>query len=142
MLRVGFVADLDPVFANCREAVSPVRFGTGIKTKNLSALSHGVPLVTTTVGADGMNLHHNETALIADSPQEFADAAVRAYTDENLWRRLARQGRRHITEYFSEEWMQEAVRSMVRQAITVAPKAYDPEFCGRTCSSKNGSLRL
>ena len=66
VMRVGFVADLDPVFANCRVAVSPVRFGTGIKTKNLSALSHGVPLVTTTVGADGIHLHHDETALIAD----------------------------------------------------------------------------
>ena len=126
--RVGFVAELDPVFANCRVAVSPVRFGTGIKTKNLSALSHGVPLVTTTVGADGMNLHNNETALIADTSQELADAAVRAYTDENLWHRLARQGRTHITEYFSEERMQEAVRCMVRQALTVAPKAYEPKF--------------
>jgi GT2 family glycosyltransferase len=128
VLRVGFVADLDPVFARCRVALSPVRFGTGIKTKNLSALSHGVPLVTTTVGADGMNLRDDDTALIVDSPQEFADAAVRAYTDHNLWRRLARQGRAHITEYFSEERMQEAVRCMVRQARTVAPKAYDPEF--------------
>lgn len=126
--RVGFVADLDPVFAHCRVALSPVRFGTGIKTKNLSALSHGVPLVTTTVGADGMKLRHNETALIADTPQQFADAAARAYTDENLWGRLARQGRVHITEYFSEARMQEAVRWMVQQARTTAPKAYDPEF--------------
>ncbi|MGA9970331.1 MAG: glycosyltransferase, partial [Candidatus Acidiferrales bacterium] len=128
VMRVGFVADLHPVFANCRVAVSPVRFGTGIKTKNLSALSHGVPLVTTTVGADGIHLHHDETALIADMPQELADAAVRAYTDENLWHRLARQGRTHITEYFSEERMQEAVRCMVRQARTVTPKTYDPGF--------------
>ncbi|MGA7226143.1 MAG: glycosyltransferase [Candidatus Acidiferrales bacterium] len=126
--RVGFVADLDPVFAKCRVALSPVRFGTGIKTKNLAALSHGVPLVTTTVGADGMKLHDNDTALIADTPQELADAAVRAYTDENLWNRLAREGRAHITEYFSEERMREAVRCVVRQARTVAPKAYEPEF--------------
>jgi glycosyltransferase involved in cell wall biosynthesis len=128
VLRVGFVADLDPVFARCRVALSPVRFGTGIKTKNLSALSHGVPLITTTVGADGMNLHNNDTALIADTPQEFADATIRAYTDENLWNRLAQQGRGHITEYFSEARMREAVRCVVRQARTVAPKAYDPEF--------------
>ena len=128
VLRVGFVADLDPVFARSRVALSPVRFGTGIKTKNLSALSHGVPLVTTTVGADGMNLRDNDTALIVDTPQGFADAAVRAYIDHNLWRRLAQLGRAHITEYFSEARMQDSVRSMVRQARTVAPKAYEPEF--------------
>jgi O-antigen biosynthesis protein len=126
--RVGFVADLDPVFAKCRVALSPVRFGTGIKTKNLSALSHGVPLVTTAVGADGMNLRDHDTALIVDTPREFADAAARVYNDANLWLRLAQQGRAHITEYFSEAQMQDSVRSMVRQARTVAPKAYDPNF--------------
>jgi glycosyltransferase involved in cell wall biosynthesis len=126
--RLGFVADLDPVFGKCRVALSPVRFGTGIKTKNLSALSHGVPLVTTTVGADGMNLRDNDTALIVDTPPEFADAAVRIYSDANLWFRLAQQGCAHITEYFSEERMQEAVRCIVRQARAVAPKAYDPNF--------------
>lgn len=66
VLRVGYVEDLGPVFAKCRVALSPVRFGTGIKTKNLSALAPAVPLVITIVGADGMALRHNETALIAD----------------------------------------------------------------------------
>src|SRR5271156_3361256 len=128
VLRVGYVADLDPIFAKCRVALSPVRFGTGIKTKNLSALAHGVPLVTTTVGADGMALRHNETALIADTPQEFADAAVRVYEDAVLWSRLAQQGRDHILEDFSEKRMQEAVRGLIERASHTKPKAYDPEF--------------
>ena len=53
-------------------------FGTGIKTKNLLALANAVPLVTTTVGADGMNLVNGESALIADTPEEFAKAIVHA----------------------------------------------------------------
>jgi glycosyl transferase family 1 len=128
VLRVGYVADLDPVFAKCRVALSPVRFGTGIKTKNLSALAHGVPLVTTTVGADGMALRHNETALIADTPQEFAGAAARIYGDENLWERIARQGREHILEYFSEQRMREVVRVLIEHARHMKPKAYEPDF--------------
>jgi hypothetical protein len=128
VLRVGYVADLGPVFAKYRVALSPVRFGTGIKTKNLSALAHGVPLVTTTVGADGMALRHNETALIADTPQEFADAAARIHGDENLWGKLARQGREHILEYFSEQRMQEAVRALIEHARHTKPKTYEPDF--------------
>src|SRR5277367_5256386 len=128
VLSVGYVADLDQIFAQCRVALSPVRFGTGIKTKNLLALAHGVPLVTTTVGADGMALRHNETALIADTPQEFANAAVCVYQDESLWHKLARQGRAHILEYFSEKRMQEAVRDLIRQARHTSPKTYDPGF--------------
>ena len=128
VLRVGYVADLEPIFAKCRVALSPVRFGTGIKTKNLTALARAVPLVTTTVGADGMALRHDDTALIADTPQEFADAAARIYQDESLWHRLARQGRAHILEYFSEKRMQEAVRDLIRQARYTSPKTYDPDF--------------
>ena len=128
VLRIGYVADLGPMFAKCRVALSPVRFGTGIKTKNLSALAHAVPLVTTTVGADGIALRHNETALIADTPQEFADAAVRVYGDEALWSRLARQGREHILEDFSEKRMQEAVRNLIERARHTKAKAYDPDF--------------
>ncbi len=128
VLRVGYVEDLGQVFAKCRVALSPVRFGTGIKTKNLSALAHAVPLVTTTVGAGGMALRHNETALIADTPQEFADAAVRVYQDEILWSRLARQGREHILEDCSEKRMQEAVRVLIQHARLTKPKAYEPDF--------------
>jgi O-antigen biosynthesis protein len=128
VLRVGYVADLDPVLAKCRVALSPVRFGTGIKTKNLSALAHGIPLVTTTVGADGMALRHNETALIADTPQELADAAARIYLDDHLWCKLARRGREHILEYFSERRMQEAVRALIERAQHTKPKAYEPDF--------------
>ncbi len=128
VLRVGYVSDLDPIFAKYRVALSPVRFGTGIKTKNLSALAHAVPLVTTTVGADGMTLRNNETALIADTPQDFADAVARVYHDENLWSRLARQGREHILAEFSEQRMQDAVRAVIEQARHTRPKAYDPDF--------------
>jgi len=128
VLRVGYVADLDPIFAKCRVALSPVRFGTGIKTKNLAALAHAVPLVTTTIGADGMALRRDETALIADTPQEFADAAARVYRDETLWNRLARQGREHILEYFSEKRMHEAVHALIQQARHAKPKAYDADF--------------
>jgi len=126
--RVGYVADLDPVLAKCRVALSPVRFGTEIKTKNLSALAHGVPLVTTKVGADGMALQHSATALIADTPQEFADAAARIYLDEKLWCKLARRGREHILEYFSEQRMQEAVRIVIEHARHTKPKACEPDF--------------
>jgi O-antigen biosynthesis protein len=128
LLRVGYVADLDPIFAKCRVALSPLRFGTGIKTKNLSALAHALPLVTTTVGADGMALRHYETALIADTPQEFADAAVRVYRDEALWSQLAREGREHILEDFSAKRMQQAVRDLIERARNTKPKPYVPDF--------------
>jgi O-antigen biosynthesis protein len=126
--RLGYLADLSEIFSTCRLAASPVRFGTGIKTKNLLALAHGLPLVTTTVGADGLNLTDGSTALIADSPQQFSNCVVRAYGDENLWNELSREGRQLITHDFSAERMREAVCGVVEQARGLRPKSFDPSF--------------
>ncbi len=126
--RVGFAANLAPEFAKSRVAVSPIRFGTGIKTKNLLALAHAVPLVTTTVGADGMNLRDGENALIADTPAGIAEAILRAYTDERLWQRLSACGRKHIAEEFSETRMQAAMRDLAGKARSITPKTYEPDF--------------
>ncbi len=126
--RVGFVADLSPIFGQCRIAASPIRFGTGIKTKNLLAMAHGLPLVTTTVGADGLSLDHNRTALIADSAPDFSAALVHAYTNEIQWRALSTNGRQLITQNFSRQHMAESVRTLIDQARTLTPKKSDPAF--------------
>jgi glycosyltransferase involved in cell wall biosynthesis/tetratricopeptide (TPR) repeat protein len=123
ILRVGFVADLVPEFAKYRVAVSPVRFGTGIKTKNLLAMANSVPLVTTRVGADGMNLIDGESALIADTPEDFAKAVLRAYNDRELWQKLSKQGRSHIAVEFSADRMARAVSELCEMARTISPLA-------------------
>jgi GT2 family glycosyltransferase/glycosyltransferase involved in cell wall biosynthesis len=126
--RIGYVADLTPIFSAARVAASPVRFGTGIKTKNLLALAHGVPLVTTTVGADGLNLRDGLSALIVDSAEEFSSAVARAYGDENLWNGLSRQGRARIVEDFSAQRMREAVQNVIERARTLQPKSFEPAY--------------
>jgi glycosyltransferase involved in cell wall biosynthesis len=100
---VGHVSDLSPHFQARRLFVAPLRYGAGMKGKVGQSLSAGLPVVTTTVGADGMALRDEEHALIADSPQEFADAIERAYADDVLWRRLSDRGRAHVRTHFSDE---------------------------------------
>ncbi|MGH9533598.1 MAG: glycosyltransferase [Terriglobales bacterium] len=97
----GFAPELGPIFERHRLAICPVRFGTGIKTKNLAALGHGLPFVTTTCGAEGMDLRNGETALVADDPSTFAEQVVRLYQDSELWGRLAAAGRAHAASAFS-----------------------------------------
>jgi glycosyltransferase involved in cell wall biosynthesis/2-polyprenyl-3-methyl-5-hydroxy-6-metoxy-1,4-benzoquinol methylase len=128
---IGHVPDLKPLLAQHKLFVCPIRFGTGIKTKNLSALGSGLPLITTTIGAEGMNLRNGEHALIADSAEEFANAIVAAYTNEDLWRQLSQQGRKHISLEFGHKRLQCAVRALVQQARTTKPQqnaAYEPEY--------------
>jgi len=126
--RVGHVADLEPLFAEYRVFVAPVRFGTGIKTKNLAALTHGLPVVTTACGAEGLNLSDGRHALLAETSEAFAEAMVRAYSDEQLWQTLARESQRHIAIELGPQRLQEAVRGLIRQARELPPKPYDPAF--------------
>jgi len=100
---VGQVPSVGPLFDSSRVFVSPLRYGAGMKGKIGQSMGLGLPVVTTSIGAEGMSLVDGENALIADDPAEFAAAVVRLYTDQLLWSRVARNSMRHIQENFSAE---------------------------------------
>ncbi|MGO8767049.1 MAG: glycosyltransferase [Limisphaerales bacterium] len=89
---LGHVPDLGDLLRSTRVSIAPLRYGAGMKGKIGEALSWGIPVVTTTIGAEGMNLVNGEDALIANSPAAFAEAVLRVYQDEALWRKLSRKG--------------------------------------------------
>ena len=67
-----------------------------MKGKVGEALASGLPMVTTSIGAEGMDLEDEKTAMIADSADMFANAIVRTCTDPALHRRLSEGGRAHM----------------------------------------------
>ncbi len=99
----GYVQDPGPLFDSSRVFVAPLRYGAGMKGKIGHAMSQGLPVVTTAVGAEGMQLAHGENALVADDPESFAASVVRLYRDEALWSKLATAALAHVERNFSEE---------------------------------------
>jgi len=97
---IGWVDQVEPEFAQRRVFISPLRYGAGMKGKLGQALSLGLPIVTTTIGAEGMGLIDGEMALIADDPDSFAEAVCRLYTDSVLWEKLAHQGKNYIEQHY------------------------------------------
>jgi glycosyltransferase involved in cell wall biosynthesis len=93
---LGFVADTTPHFARSRVFVVPLRFGGGTRLKILEALARGIPVVTTTLGCEGLDLRHEHDVVIADDPQEFAGWLERLLEDDELCTRLSRNGRRTV----------------------------------------------
>jgi GT2 family glycosyltransferase/glycosyltransferase involved in cell wall biosynthesis len=92
----GWLPTLDGMYRRSRLFVAPLRYGAGMKGKVGEACAYGLPVVTTSVGAEGMGLVDGEDVLVADDEDEFADAVVRAYHDAELWGRLAAGGRRAV----------------------------------------------
>jgi glycosyltransferase involved in cell wall biosynthesis len=94
---VGWVPSLTPYLDHARVAIVPLRYGAGTKRKLVQSLMTGLPSVSTTVGAEGLDLQDGEHVLLADDPDRFAAAVVRLVKDQTLWRRLASNGRAHVT---------------------------------------------
>jgi glycosyltransferase involved in cell wall biosynthesis len=97
----GYVADLSALFDHCRLTVAPLRFGGGIKGKIVTSLSYGVPVVATSIAAEGMGMRHDDNVLVADQPDEMAGQILRLYTDPDLWQRLSSNGYRFFLDNFS-----------------------------------------
>jgi glycosyltransferase involved in cell wall biosynthesis len=74
--------------------IVPLRAGGGMRVKILNALAQGLPIVSTTLGCEGIQVTHEQDILIADTPAEFAVAVLRVLHDSALAERLANNGRR------------------------------------------------
>ena len=94
----GRLDDLRPAFESARVFVAPVRYGAGVKGKIYTAMSFGTPVVTTSVGAEGMGLQATVDALIADTPQEIAAAVVQVFQDSRVEQKLRAAGALFIAE--------------------------------------------
>jgi glycosyltransferase involved in cell wall biosynthesis len=101
IIVTGYVRDVAPYFENCRVFVSPLRYGAGMKGKIGQSMAYGLPVVTTTIGAEGIGLIDGENALISDDPKEFAEATIRLYEDEKLWHKLSKKSMEHIDANYS-----------------------------------------
>ncbi|MBW1947332.1 MAG: glycosyltransferase, partial [Deltaproteobacteria bacterium] len=98
----GYVKDVSPYFKQSRLFVSPLRYGAGMKGKIGQSMSFGLPVVTTEVGAEGIGLKDGETALIADTVDDFSQAVIQLYNDEVLWSTISGNGLSHIDKNYSK----------------------------------------
>jgi glycosyltransferase involved in cell wall biosynthesis len=100
---LGPQEDLRPHLAAARVVVAPVRFGTGMRGKVLEALAMGRPVVTTTLGTEGLGATSGHELLVADDPAGFA-AAIRSLLDDPaLASRLGAAGRALVERRFDWE---------------------------------------
>ena len=100
----GFVPDLQDIYRDSRVSVAPLLFGSGMKVKVLDAMARGMPIVTTSVGAEGIDMESGKHLLVADTPDDMANEVDRLLTDSDLWQRLQVNSRALIRERYT--WRQ------------------------------------
>lgn len=107
----GYVEDLRALLSETAAFVVPLRTGAGMRVKILDAWCWGLPIVSTTVGAEGIDVTPGENLLVADDPAAFADALVRVLKDSALACRIAAGGRATVEAHYDwrrvyEAWSQ------------------------------------
>ena len=100
----GFISDeeLQALYDSCRLVVAPLRFGAGVKGKVVEAMKNGTPMITTDVGAEGVE-GIESVIKIANSEKEFIDSVESLYNNEKLLEELSFASRQFVLKRFSSD---------------------------------------
>ncbi|MBL7932660.1 MAG: glycosyltransferase family 4 protein [Bacteroidia bacterium] len=99
----GRVKDVNIVVRESKILIAPLRFGAGLKGKLIDAMLNGTPSVTTTIGLEGMNGSLEWPGETGNDPKTISEAAIRLYSDEDLWSKAQQKIPQLINQRFSRE---------------------------------------
>lgn len=99
----GYVEDLQPYLDEGAVFVVPLRIGGGTRLKILEAMAHGVPVVSTPIGCEGLDVTPGENILVAETPSAFAEHTAQLIASPPLRRSIGDGGRKLVEERYSWE---------------------------------------
>lgn len=97
----GYVDDIREVSRDCGAFIVPLRSGSGVRVKILNAFAMGLPVISTTLGAEGLDVRDGEHLLIADSAEDFAQAITKVLDNPDLAAKLSQNGRKLVCDRYS-----------------------------------------
>lgn len=110
---VGFLEDLEPLYARSLGMLAPVFGGSGVRMKLLEGFRAGMPVVTTPDGAFGLPIEDGREALVAQDPEAFAERVLRLVEDEALRARLRDGGYAYLEAHHSLAVAQDVMRRVL-----------------------------
>lgn len=116
----GEVEAVEPYYRRAAVAVVPLRAGGGSRLKILEAMALGRPVVSTTIGAEGLALTDGQDILLADDPQAFAAAVDRLMCERQAWRSLVGNGRRFVEQRHSWDALAETQLAIYDEVLADA----------------------
>lgn len=97
----GRVEDVRDYLEKCKVFVCPMTFGSGIKTKNLEAMAIGLPIVTTSIGAENIDAENEKEWIVEDNPREFSRAVIKLLNDEKLQSEMGEDASKFINANYT-----------------------------------------
>jgi glycosyltransferase involved in cell wall biosynthesis len=117
ILVTGRVEDVRPYLATSSVFIVPLRIGGGTRIKIFEAMASGLPVVSTSVGAEGLPLQHQRHLLLADSPDDFARSVVMLLKDRALARQITDTAHSLVTHNYDWRVITRQVENILRTTI-------------------------
>jgi GT2 family glycosyltransferase len=110
---LGSQEDLNSIYLQSRIAIIPLLTGAGRKGKLGEALSYGIPIVCTTIGAEGFDSIEKSGVLITDSPSQMAEKIFKLHESNEYWSSHAGLGKKYCLENLGSEAMRHEISSLI-----------------------------
>lgn len=123
---MGWLPDLSEVYKNADISIAPLRWGGGIKGKVGEAMAQSLPVVTTSVGAEGFSAIHNKHLIVADSATEFAEAIDKLIRDPEFYSRVQKSANLFMSEKFSPETIRTNLLVSIDEILSQTPRKIKP----------------
>ncbi len=114
---LGFVDDIEELRQKATMMVVPLLSGSGLKLKILEGLASGIPIITTSIGSEGIAMKDGIHYLLAETPEEFIEQIGRLLNDQGLREKLSGNGRSLIEKEYQWEQKAERLEQFVQQII-------------------------
>ena len=111
----GLLNDVRPIVSQSWVSVVPLRIGAGTRLKIIESMALGTPVVSTSKGAEGLEVENGENILIADNPVEFANAVLYILRNTQLREKISQAGLKLVKEHYSSEAMGRKFNSLLEE---------------------------
>lgn len=127
----GWAEDAQKVIANAKILLSPIRFGAGIKGKLVEAMQVGTPSITTSIGAEAMHGALPWNGVVTDNIEEFVNASVSLYQDEQSYGLMQENGHTIIQQRYEKKAWQEKLITRINIQVQLKERLRDSFFLGK-----------
>ncbi len=126
----GRAQDANEVMVNSRVLLAPMPFGAGLKGKLSEAMQNGTPSITTNIGAEGISNNSNWNGFVTDDYNEFANVAVRLYSDKEDWNSAQEKGFKILTNRFDKSLFEDELQNRIVELQTNLKEYRKQNFFG------------
>jgi len=113
---IGEVPEVTPFYRECNVAIAPLLQGSGTRLKILEAMSLGNPVVTTSIGIEGIEANANEDVAVSDDARGFADAVIHLSTDAGFSEYISNNARRLVENKYSWDFIGDSLAAFLESA--------------------------